>query len=115
MLAPYALALVIALLVASAIPVPPAVHALVAHTKLTTAAIPVSVTFDAPAIHASVVVAAIAVPPAFPGRRAVGHRREPHETEHAAGRGLEHAATAGLTSQDTSHFIEPTIVHDVSP
>jgi len=129
----HALILAVALLALVAIPIALAFDAHVLHAALVSVAIGVGLaSFDALVIQAHPAVAAIPVVLAFdalsvvtqlvrrtvvvgtasPGQRAVSQRREPHETEHAAGGGLEHATTPGLLPQDTSHVIELTIVQD---
>src|SRR5215212_2522525 len=111
----HALILAIALLALVAIPITLAFDAHLLHAELVSVAIGVGLaSFDALVLQAHPAVAAIPVVVgfAFPGQRAVSQRREPHETEHAAGGGLEHATTPGLLPQDTSHVIELTIVQD---
>jgi hypothetical protein len=77
------------------------------------AAIPVALAFNALLVVTDLVAGTVVVVSA-PGQRAVSQRGEPRETEHTTGGGLEHAATSGLPSQDASHVIEPTIVHERS-
>jgi hypothetical protein len=84
-------------------------------TNTAVAAIPVALAFDALSVVTDLVRWTIVVISASPGQRAVGQRRQSHQTEHAPGRGLEHAATTGLLAQDAGHVIEPTIVHAFLP
>jgi hypothetical protein len=83
--------------------------------NLAAAAIPGGFAFDtfSPSLIANLVPPAIGPPRAPPGRRTIGQRREPGQTEHATGDSLQHATTGGLCSYDTSDSIEATIVHDL--
>src|SRR5215212_4760033 len=129
----HALILAIALLALVAIPIALAFDAHLLHAELVSvaigvglagsdalvlqahpavAAIPVVLAFDALSVVTQLVRRTVVVGCASPGRRAVGQRREPHQTECATGGSLEQAATIGRRTHDAGNGIKPFRIHE---